>query len=222
MEYSHLDQRGTSVPECTLRLDTPGSGAHSDTNPGRCRSRPPGSPGERVDLRFSAQFALGQHRRKRGRRRYLRRFDRPSATGNVVDRIPIGSEPGASGSAKLMMVSHLFAALGGAPAIATIDLATKQSSSFSVLDTSNSLYWTATALAAIGGQSNSVVAVRVAAGPSNSSVIAYDAGTPRTNTFNSGQGANLYQQWVQAIYSGRCCEHVLCDRYRREPRRWYH
>ena len=125
------------------------------------------------------------------------------ATGNVVDTIPAGSEPGAmalSGDG-----SHLFAALGGASAVAAIDLSTKQSSSFSVLDSSNSLHWSVASLAAIGGQGNSVVAVRTAS-DYTSSVVAYDAGMPRKNTFNSGQGANLYQQYVQAIFPAEAAD----------------
>lgn len=119
------------------------------------------------------------------------------ATGNVTDEIYAGSEPGylaLSGDG-----SHLFATLGGAPAIASIDLATRHSSSFSLLDTSSPLYWSAIGVSAIAGQSNSSVAVRSAVGV-NSSVIAYDAGIPRKNTFNNGTGANLYTQYVQTIF----------------------
>ena len=118
-------------------------------------------------------------------------------TGNVIDTIFAGSEPGAL--ALSADGSHLFAALGGAPAIASIDLSTKQSSTFSVLDASNPLYWSAIGLSAIAGQSNSVVAVRSAPGGPHSSVVAYDAGVARKNTFNNGAGRNIYRQYVQTI-----------------------
>jgi uncharacterized protein (TIGR03437 family) len=119
-------------------------------------------------------------------------------TGNVIDTIYAGSEPGAlalSGDG-----SHLFAALGGAPAIVSVDLSAKRSSSFSVLDPSSPLYWSAIGVAAIAGQSDAVVAVRAATGPydsPNSSVVAYDAGMPRKNAFNN---VNMYSQYVQSIF----------------------
>ncbi len=118
-------------------------------------------------------------------------------TGNVVDTIFAGSEPGAlalSGDG-----SHLFAALGGAPAIASIDLSTKQISTFSVLDASNSLYWSAIGLSAIAGQGDSVIAVRSAPAGPHSSVVAYDAGVARKNTFNNGTGSSMYSQYAQTI-----------------------
>lgn len=118
-------------------------------------------------------------------------------TGKVIDSIYVGSEPGAL--AISADGSHLFATLAGAPAIASVDLAAKQSSSFSVLDTSSSLYWLAVGGAGISGQSNSVIALRTTLG-SNSSVIVYDSGIARANTFNSGQGGTLYTNWVQTIF----------------------
>lgn len=117
------------------------------------------------------------------------------STGNVIDTIFAGREPGAlalSGDG-----SHLFVALAGAPEIVSIDLAAKQTSAFPVSDPAGSLYWTAIGVAAIAGQSNSVVAVRSAQGV-HSSVIAYDAGVPRKNTFDNV----LNSQYVQAIFPG--------------------
>jgi hypothetical protein len=147
-------------------------------------------------------------------------------TGNVVDTIFAGSEPGAL--ALSADGSHLFAALGGAPEIASIDLSTKKSSTFSVLDAnylnpiemifsdteprssapsadgsvpgaSTSPYWSAIGLSAIAGQSNSVIAVRTASGLfPQSSVVVYDAGVARRNTFNSGTYS--YSQYAQTIF----------------------
>jgi len=116
------------------------------------------------------------------------------ATGNVIDTIYAGSEPGAL--ALSADGSHMFAALGGEPAIASVDLSAKKSSAFSVLDASSPLYWSAIGVTAIAGQSNSVVAVRSANGPS-SSVVAYDAGLPRENSFDN---VNMYSQYVQTIF----------------------
>jgi uncharacterized protein (TIGR03437 family) len=119
--------------------------------------------------------------------------------GSVIDRIDAGSEPGAL--ALSSDGSHLFAASGGSPTIESIDLTAKQGSPFSVLDVPNSPYWSARGLAAIGGQGNSVVAVRSAPGvPPHSSVVAYDAGIPRKNTFNNGTGTDEYTQYVQTIF----------------------
>jgi hypothetical protein len=122
------------------------------------------------------------------------------STGNVIDTIYAGSEPGVlalSGDG-----SHLFATLGGAPAVALIDLSAKQSSSFSVLDADGSLYWLPVGVASIAAQGNSAIAVRTASGGANSSVVAYDAGVPRKNRFDSGTGANLFSQYVQTIFPG--------------------
>jgi hypothetical protein len=63
------------------------------------------------------------------------------ATGKVISQIYAGSEPGAL--AMSADGSHLFATLAGVPAIASIDLVAKQSSSFSVLDASSTFYWSA-------------------------------------------------------------------------------
>ncbi len=118
-------------------------------------------------------------------------------TGNVAGSIYAGSEPGAlalSGDG-----SHLFAALAGAPAIASLDLLAKQSSTFSALDVSGTAYWSIKGLAGISGESNSVVAVRYG-GDYFSSVIAYDAGVPRPNTFDYGTGSSLFNQYVQVIF----------------------
>lgn len=120
-------------------------------------------------------------------------------TGNIVDTISAGSEP--STLALSADGSHLFAALGGAPAVASIDLSTKQSSVFSVLDPSNSLYWSAIGLSAISGQSNSLIAVRSAPGGPHSSIVAYDAGVARKNMFNNGTGSGLYSQYAQTVSS---------------------
>jgi hypothetical protein len=121
-------------------------------------------------------------------------------TGKVIDMIYAGSEPGAlalSGDG-----SHLFATLGGSPAIASVDLSAKRSTTFSVLDASQSLYWTAISVAAISGQSNGAIAVLAASGGQfggyNSSVIAYDAGVPRMSTFDN-LGVTL-SQYVQVIF----------------------
>ena len=116
-------------------------------------------------------------------------------TGNVIDTIDAGSEPGALALAS--DGSHLFAALAGAPAIASIDLTAKLASAFSVLDPSNSPYWTAIGLAAVSGQGESVVAVRSAG---RTSVVAYDAGVARQNMFNNGSGETQYDQYVQTIF----------------------
>ncbi len=120
------------------------------------------------------------------------------ASGKVIDTIDAGSEPGAlalsSGG------SHLFAALRGAPAISTIDLEAKDASVFSVLSSSSPRYWSAVDLAAMAGEGKSVVAVLRAG--YGSSVVAYDAGVPRKEVFNSGSGANVYSQWVQTIFPG--------------------
>lgn len=121
-------------------------------------------------------------------------------TGQVIDTIYAGSEPEAlalSGDG-----SHLFATLGGAPAIASVDLSTKQSSTFSVLAPSQSIYWSAISVAAVSGQSNSAIAVLAGSGGQfggeDSSVTAYDAGVPRTNTFeNLGV---TFSQYVQVIF----------------------
>lgn len=118
------------------------------------------------------------------------------ATGGVVDSINAGSEPGAL--AISADGSHLFAALGGAPAVASVDLVSKQSSTFSVMDSSGSLYWEPTSVQAIDGQSNSVVVDRIA--DLSTSVTAYDAGVPRKNAFVNGMGGNMYAQFVQLIF----------------------
>jgi uncharacterized protein (TIGR03437 family) len=124
------------------------------------------------------------------------------ATGAVVDTIYAGSEPGAL--ALSADGSHLFAVLGGSPAIVVVDLAAKKSSSFPISAGSSSRYWYGQAVASIAGTSNSVVAVTTsptaAQSAGGSSVIAYDAGVARPNTFNNGVGADLYANYVQTIF----------------------
>jgi uncharacterized protein (TIGR03437 family) len=117
-------------------------------------------------------------------------------TGNIIDRIDAGSDPGVL--ALSADGSHLFAALGGAPAIESIDLTAKQGSAFSVLNAANSPYYLAAALAPVAGASNSVAAVRAGNGPT--SVIAYDNGIARTETVDSGLNGNIYAQSFQAIF----------------------
>src|SRR6266404_3997657 len=70
-------------------------------------------------------------------------------TGNIIDRIDAGSDPGVL--ALSADGSHLFAALGGAPAIESIDLTAKRGSAFSVLNAANSPYYLAVALAPVAG-----------------------------------------------------------------------
>jgi hypothetical protein len=123
------------------------------------------------------------------------------ATGAVADTIYAGSEP--SALALSADGSRLFATVGGAPAIASVDLVAKQASYFTGL-TSTSAYWSAVGAAAIAGTSDSVVAVTSLTGtttsPGSSSVVAYDAGVPRKKTFDSGTGGNEYTDGVGAIF----------------------
>lgn len=121
------------------------------------------------------------------------------ATGNVVDVIDAGSEPGAavlSGDG-----SHLFAALGGAPAVSTFDLDTKQAGQrISTIDGTgtNPEYLTPASLAAIPNQGNSVAVLRAWGMFGHTlnairSLVIYDGGVPRKQAY---AGA------VDAIYPG--------------------
>lgn len=123
------------------------------------------------------------------------------ATGAVIDQIDTGSEPGVL--ALSSDGSHLFAALGGAPAIEAIDLTTRQGSAFSVLNAANSPYYLAGVLAPVAGAGNSVAAVRLSLGADrgSTSVIAYDGGSARKNTVDNGSnGGGIYDRYFQAIF----------------------
>ena len=122
------------------------------------------------------------------------------ATGNIVDRIDVGSEPGSL--ALSSDGSHLFTALGGTPAIESVDLTAKQGSAFSVLNAVNSPYYLAAALAPVAGAGDSVATVRIGSGSNggSTSVIAYDSGVARKNTIDNGVNGNIYAQSFQVIF----------------------
>jgi uncharacterized protein (TIGR03437 family) len=128
------------------------------------------------------------------------------ATGNILDAIGAGSEPG-----RLALTgdgSRLFTALNGAPMITPINLGTKQAEPpFTVIDTAstNSLPWKPVGLAAIPNESKSIIVVRNASTQSfdRTSVVVYDSGVLRQRTFDSlfDQGMP-YTNFVQAIFPG--------------------
>ena len=125
------------------------------------------------------------------------------ATGNIVDTIGAGSEPGAvalSGDG-----SHLFAALGGATGVSTLDLTTKQLTQ--TIPAPGDTTGPARSLVAVPGTSNSVAVVWLASGVSYASQITvFDAGVPRPNSFsNFGSGSAVADSslpFLTAIYPG--------------------
>lgn len=119
------------------------------------------------------------------------------ASGNLVDTIDAGSEPGVaalSGDG-----SHLFTMLKGSPAVSTLDLGSKQRVQNNITSGDASLGSPAS-IAIIAGQSNSVaVAWNTSVASYGGTVTVYDSGVPRKNSYSN---LTFGDPWVTMLYAG--------------------